>query len=862
MGLLASASTGIKGLDEIVQNLRLGDNVVWQVDDIDDYQHFVDPYVKRSLRENRNLVYMRFAKHPPLIPPNATVKVYKLDAESGFETFTKQVHAIIEKEGIETFYVFDCLSDLLSIWATDLMIGNFFMVTCPYLFKLETIAYFAILKDNHSFKTIARIRETTQLLLDVFDFEDNFYVQPLKVWNRYSPTMFLPHIQEKEKFVPITSSIDAARIFSYISKKGAESAERNLDFWDRLFLDAEELSRKPGEKKSKKEMLERLDRIMLGREARMLSLIKEHLTLEDLLAIKSRMVGTGFIGGKALGMLLARKILSKDKSFDWEKMLEPHDSFYIGSDVFYTYIVENGWWDLWLEQKTEKGYFTKAAELKEKILTGKFPHETREQFRLIIEYFGQSPIIVRSSSLLEDAFGNAFAGKYESIFDVNQGSPEERYQRFEDIIRHVYASTVNEDALNYRLQRGLSQADEQMALLVQRVSGTRRKHYFFPFIAGVGFSYNTFVWHRDMNPKAGMLRLVLGLGTRAVNRAEGDYPRIVALDKPLMRPYAGMEKAKKFSQHDVDILNMDENDLQTIPLQKLLENEPGVKLDLVGQRDLEAEIKMKELGMEGQSWVLTFDKLLSDTDFSKIIQRTLKTLEEAYQYPVDVEFTVNFGRQGQSQVNLVQCRPLQAKGEAAQVKITEDISQDKLVFKSEGNFMGGSISQAIKRLIYVDTEAYRELLMSKKFEVARLIGRLNKQNKGVAALLIGPGRWGSRDPSLGVPVNFAEINNVSALVEVDDPAGGFMPELSFGSHFFLDLVETNIFYTALFMDNENVFFNKGWLDGLRNRLGELIPEAEEYQHVIKVHDFKKELKLLSDVTTQKVVCLKGQEKLG
>ncbi|MEA3493480.1 MAG: PEP/pyruvate-binding domain-containing protein, partial [Candidatus Margulisiibacteriota bacterium] len=817
---------------------------------------FVDPYIERSLKDKRNLVYIRFAKHEPLIKNKQGIKIYKLDARSGFETFTKEIHEIIAREGLQAFYVFDCLTELLSAWATDLMIGNFFMVTCPYLFKLDTIAYFALYRDNHSFKTIARIRETTQLLLDVYDFEDEFYVQPLKVWKRYSPTMFLPHVEERDKFIPITSSADATKLFSYISRKGAESAERNLDYWDRLFIGAEELSREVNREKEKKEMLDRLDRIMLGREKRMLSLIDQNLTLEDLLAIKARTIGTGFIGGKALGMLLARKILSRDKSFDWGKVLEPHDSFYIGSDLFYTYMVENGWWELWLEQKTKRGYFAKAAELREKILSGKFTHEIREQFRQIIEYFGQSPIIVRSSSLLEDAFGNAFAGKYESVFDVNQGSPEERYQRFEAIIREVYASTMNEDALDYRLQRGLSQQDEQMALLVQRVSGTHRENSFFPFMAGVGFSYNTFVWHKEMDPKAGMLRLVFGLGTRAVNRVEGDYPRIVALDQPLMRPYAGMEKTKRFSQHDVDVLNIKNNRLETVPLQKLLQDEPGINLDLIGQRDAEAEKKLKALKLKGQAWILTFDKLLSDTGFSKTMQRMLKTLEEAYQYPVDIEFTVNYGREGNAQVNLVQCRPLQAKGEVAQVMIPENIPQEKLVFSSAGNFMGGSVSQSIGRLIYVDAEAYRDLLMGKKFEVARIIGRINKQSKGKNTLLIGPGRWGSRDATLGVPVNFAEINNVSALIEVDDPEGGFMPDLSFGSHFFLDLVETNIFYTALFMDNENVFFRKDWLDGLTNKLSEIIPEARGYESVIRIHDFRSEIKLLSDVTSQRVLCVK------
>lgn len=623
---LNSVSTGLPGFDKIVQGLRLGDNVVWQVDDIKAYRAFVDPYVKRAIKDKRNLIYIRFGKHAPLVRQQKDVKIYKLDANTGFETFTKQVHGIIAQEGLKAFYVFDCLSELLSAWATDLMIGNFFMVTCPYLFRLDTIAYFAILRDHHSFKTIARIRETTQLLLDVYCFEGRTYVQPLKVWNRYSPTMFLPHVRTKKGFDPITSSVDATKLFSYISLKGAESAQRNLDHWDRLFIQAEQLARQKGTEKNKRAMLERLDGIMLGREARMLELIGHHLTLDDLLAVKARMVGTGFIGGKALGMILARKILESDGSFDWGRILEPHDSFYIGSDVFYTYIVENGWWELWLEQKTESGYFSKAAELREKLLTGKFPHEIREQFRQIIEYFGQSPIIIRSSSLLEDAFGNAFAGKYESIFIVNQGSPEERYKKFEDTVRRIFASTMNEDALNYRLQRGLSQQDEQMALLVQRVSGTHHKKTFFPFMAGVGFSYNTFVWHDEMDPKAGMLRLVFGLGTRAVNRVEGDYPRIVALDKPLLRPYAGQDKAKKFSQHDVDLLNISDNELQTWPLSRLLSEENDISLELIGQRDREAEQKMAELKLPGQAWILTFDKLMAETDFASIMGRLLNTL--------------------------------------------------------------------------------------------------------------------------------------------------------------------------------------------------------------------------------------------
>jgi len=860
MSTLDKASTGIKGLDQILQNLQIGDNVVWQVDSLEDYLHYVKPFLEQARQEGKKIVYIRFASHPPLIESENNIKTYQLDAKVGFESFAKQIHNIVTEEGEGVYYVFDCLSDLLFFWATDLMIGNFFMVTCPYLFKLKTVTYFSILRNKHSFKTIARIRETTQLLIDVYDIEDKYYVHPLKVWNRYSPTMFLPHAEEAAGYIPIISSVDASKLFSYMSDKGKESAQRNLDYWDRLFLQAEKMVEEKAQKEEKQKILDQLSRVVIGREQRMLALAEDNFSLEDMLAIKARMIGTGFIGGKAVGMLLARKILQNDKTFDWQAKLEPHDSFYIGSDVFYSYIVENGWWELWLEQKSEGGYSPRAAELKEKMQKGNFPEEIKEQFHQLIEYFGQSPIIIRSSSLLEDSFGNAFAGKYESIFNVNQGTPEKRYAAFEDTVRRVFASTMNEDALTYRLQRGMSQREEQMALLVQRVSGTQHKHYFFPFLAGVGVSYNTFIWQKEMDPKAGMLRLVFGLGTRAVNRVEGDYPRIIALDKPLLQPYAGMDDAREFSQHEVDLLDVDQNILHTVAFGDLLVREREIDPALVAKRDSAAEQKMKAMKLEGSSWVLTFSKLLSETEFPGVMQKMLAYLENVYRYPVDIEFTVNYDKEGKIRINLLQCRPLQAKGPGGKVDLPEKITRNKLLFDITGNFMGGNVSQPLQMIVYIDPVEYGKLLHSKKYDVARLVGKLNRKigdRLKMPVMLMGPGRWGTRDATLGVPVSFAEINNFSVLVEMTDPAGNFMPELSFGSHFFLDLVEAQIFYIALFLENKNVFLDKNWLAKRVNQLEELLPEEGALARVVKVCDFSsKPLQLLSDISSQRAICLK------
>jgi len=177
--------------------------VVWRVDSVDDYRAFIEPYVAAAAAAGRRVVYIRFASHAPVVAPAAASVVYDLDALRGFESFTVRLHTIISQEGKEAFYVFDCLSDLLDAWATDGMIANFFRVTCPYLFKLDTVAYFALKRGAHSFATIDGIRTTTQLLIDLYSEGGVLYLHPLKVWQRSSPTMFLPHRTKQGSSLPL-----------------------------------------------------------------------------------------------------------------------------------------------------------------------------------------------------------------------------------------------------------------------------------------------------------------------------------------------------------------------------------------------------------------------------------------------------------------------------------------------------------------------------------------------------------------------------------------------------------------------------------------------------------------------------------
>ena len=511
--------SGIPEMDKALDNIRLGDNVVWRVSDLSEFRLFMEPYVKQAIKDKRKIIYFRFAGHEPFITDTPEVKTIKIPLTHRFENFTVEIHNAIEKEGRDAFYVFDCLSELQAAWATDLMMGNFFRVTCPFLFVLDTVAFFPLVRGKHSVNSVNKIMDTTQLFLDVYTGEKEVFVRPEKVWNRDSDTMFLPHTYEPStgKFRPVTDGVKSSRFYHTLGKLRRGADDRYIDSWDRFFNNARQKYRGGTDVTAE---CDSMCNIMMTRDEKMRLMVKKHFCPEDYFEVRNHMIGTGMIGGKACGMLLSRAIIRNEEP-EINETLEPHDSFYIGSDVYYTYIVDNGFWDMRIRQRTDEGYFTLADEFRQLLLNGSFSDDMREQFGNIIEYYGQDPYIVRSSSILEDGFGNAFAGKYESVFCANRGSFEDRLVEFENAIKTVYASTMGLSALDYRKRRGLDKRDEQMALLVQRVSGSYYGTYYMPCAAGVGYSYSPYRFLQTADPKAGMLRLVLGLGTSAVDRTEG-----------------------------------------------------------------------------------------------------------------------------------------------------------------------------------------------------------------------------------------------------------------------------------------------------------------------------------------------------
>ena len=595
--------------------------------------------------------------------------------------------------------------------------------------------------------------------------------------------------------------------------------------------------------------------LMMTKDEKMLSKIKEYFTFEDYITIYDRRVGSGSVGGKSCGMLLARKIIEKERP-DIYNNLEPDDSFYIGSDLFYTYIVSNDLWDLRVKQRTPEGYYKYGKELEEALKKGTFSEEIKKGFIQILDYFGQNPIIVRSSSFLEDGYGNAFAGKYESVFCVNRGSLEERLAAFEEAVKVVYVSTMNISALEYRKINDLDDTDEQMALLVQRVSGSYYGDYFFPTAAGVGFSYSPYSPLPDMDNSKGMLRLVMGLGTKAVDRTKKDYPRIINLDRPEVTMVKDIREKHRYSQHYLDVIDLKDISLHDIPVEDGLEVIPRYAKKVLVEHDREAERMFRDRGQRREIVFVNCEGIVKNHDFIDEMKEILDTLETAYDYPVDIEYTVNFGEDNSFNVNLLQCRPLQVSINNESIEMPKD---KDVFFHIKESSMGMSRKTKIDAICYVDPHKYYEYPYAQKSSISRVINDVNaycKEN-GKTAILIVPGRIGTSSPELGIPVVLADISYFSAILEESYSEVGYMPELSFGSHMFQDLVEAEIYYGALFENEKKIEFNKDMLFDYPNILKDINPNlSEEIYDMIQVIDFGEDnAEFYHDMNKDETLCV-------
>jgi hypothetical protein len=237
----------------------------------------------------------------------------------------------------------------------------------------------------------------------------------------------------------------------------------------------------------------------------------------------------------------------------------------------------------------------------------------------------------------------------------------------------------------------------------------------------------------------------------------------------------------------------------------------------------------------------------------------LNILEKIYDYPVDIEFTINLTDNNNYKIYILQCRPLHIKsGTEKFEEPPRNIMEDDIILKTEGPVIGHGIAKTVTKLIYVAPEEYSKLSVQDRYAVARLIGKLNQKYKNSdeeTIFLAGPGRWATSSPSLGVPVSFHEINTVSTICEIAEMHENLYPDVSLGTHFFNDLVENDMLYIALNPRKTESVFNRDKLNNFENKLIEQISAgAIEYKNILKViESTEPKIKLYADPVKQEAI---------
>ncbi len=593
---------------------------------------------------------------------------------------------------------------------------------------------------------------------------------------------------------------------------------------------------------TKRGLLVSLIRRIFSEDLQYINIAKNYTDVYDIFELLQNVIylpgSHGKLGGKAAGIFLAGQILKKSVESDpLLAHIKTPKAWYISSDVVLHFMSYNNF-DEVIEQKY-KDVEQIRLEYPNVVQTFKnavFPTEIVKALSVVLDDFSDHPLIVRSSSLLEDRAAASFSGKYKSLFLANQGTKEERLEALLDAIAEVYASIFGPDPIEYRAERGLLDFHEEMGIIIQQVIGTKAGKYFLPTFAGVAFSHNELRWSPRIHRDDGLIRIVPGLGTRAVDRTSDDYPILISPGQPGLRVNVTVDEMVRYSPKMIDVINLETNTFETHHIDELL-HEFGDEIPLIDQivsidKGDHIQRPLGHIDFKSERLVVTFEGLLTKTDFIAQVRSILKTLEEKLGTPVDLEFAHDG-----TDFYLLQCRPQSHSDDSAPASIPKDVSPEKIIFTANRYVTNGRVPD-ITHLVYVDPQKYgaikdRQQLLS----VGRCISRLNQILPKRQFVLMGPGRWGSRgDIKLGVSVTYSDINNTAMLIEIARQSGHYVPDLSFGTHFFQDLVEAKIRYLPLYPDDGANILNETFLQQSRNILLEVLPEFEQLAGVVRLID--------------------------
>lgn len=668
---------------------------------------------------------------------------------------------------------------------------------------------------------------SAQLSEEVFEIASVYFSDPeilawIQKWIQEDKSSFL--ITALESFgTSLTEISDAIRRFAALSSEGIELSDT-----------------------TEKEVRVSLIRRFFTDQLEFINIAKEFVEVSDFYDLLQRLIfpagSHGKLGGKSAGLFLATRIIQKiSREAEILRDIKTPKTWYLTSDTLLSFVTYNN-----LEELVEHKYKEideirrEYGQIMQVFKHSSFTPEIVQGLSMALDDFGDRPLIVRSSSLLEDSFGSAFCGKYKSLFLANQGTKRERLDALMDAIAEVYSSTFGPDPIQYRAVRGLLDYREEMGIMLQEVVGTQIGKYFLPAFAGVAFSNNEFRWSPRIRRKDGLIRMVPGLGTRAVDRLGDDYPVLIAPGQPGLQVNISPEEVVRYSPNKMDVINLETNSFETVDVRRFVQEYghtiPWLNLvvSIYKEQALQAFSGL-HFNPRRDECVVTFEGLIARTPFMKQMQTILRSLEAKLGTPVDIEFA----HDGKD-FYLLQCRPQSYSEDAVPASIPTDVAPQNMVF-SANRYVSNGRTPDITHIVYVDPQRYSEIQdLNTLTAVGRAVGSLNKTLPKRQFVLMGPGRWGSRgDVKLGVSVTYSDISNTAMLIEIARQRGNYLPDLSFGTHFFQDLVESSIRYLPLYPDDKDVMFNEEFLVGSPNMLADIAPEFAGLSDIVRVIDVPK-----------------------
>ena len=537
----------------------------------------------------------------------------------------------------------------------------------------------------------------------------------------------------------------------------------------------------------------------------------------------------GSLGGKGRGLaflLFLRSSYSAGFRMEFPDVdIQIPRTIVIGTDEFDQFMQDNKLYEFIATDRTDR-------EIKERFLEATLPGELWDDLRFIYQDQNR-PLAIRSSSIFEDSLFQPFAGVFSTFMLPNcHKDPEVRIDQIISAIKLVYASTYLKLARSYAETLGISLSESRMAVVIQEVVGKLYGDRYYPNFAGTAASYNYYPLGNHLQPEDRIAFTVLGLGKTVV---EGGLARRFSPKRPEVNIFASVEDEIKGSQgsfyaiqlNQEDCIDLDQGEntfLKSFSLRDAIEDntlaEVADTYDSQGGR-LSSGFWDDKAGAP----VITFNRQLKFDTFplAQIINRVLELGEIAMGCPVEVEFAGNFPEddESNSSFRLLQLRPFLEHEETS--LIDDQDYDDKDLFVSSSVVSGNRILKDIQDIIYVKPESFDH---TRTVEMVEEINQLNKNMliENLPYMLVGPGRWGTCERHLGIPVVWSDISGARVIMEVD--LKDFIVDHSQGSHFFHNISSAGIPYFYIKYSSEGDFLDWKWLESIS-----LVKETEFFRHV-------------------------------